>query len=278
MKNMSMKFTTIGNAKKQTGLSYLGSVASSSKIAKGLKYNEMTYILYLAPASQSGYNVCPMSTEECRTACLTESGHNRIDVKKNNINKARIKKTKLFFEDREFFMAWLITEITKARVEAIKQGYKFSVRINGTSDISLESFKLGNMNILEYFPSVPFYDYTKVANRFKLLDKYDNYDLTYSFSGHNMFQCLELLNKQKGRVAMVFEGKVLPKTFMGYDVIDGDAYDMRYYDEQGVIVGLKFKKVRNKIDTANNKFIIPMNSYLSVYEDVKPIVKSKKVK
>jgi len=279
MKNMNtMKFTTIGNAKKQTGLSYLGSVASSSKIAKGLKYNEMTYILYLAPAEQSGYNVCPMSTEECRTACLTESGHNRIDVKKNAINNARIKKTKLFFEHREFFMAWLITEITKARVEAIKQGYKFSVRINGTSDISLESFKLGNMNILEYFTSVPFYDYTKVANRFKLLDKYDNYDLTYSFSGHNMFQCLELLEKQKGRVAMVFEGKVLPKTFMGYDVIDGDAYDMRYYDAPGVIVGLKFKKVRNKIDTANNKFIIPMDSYLSVYEDIKPIVKTKKVK
>ncbi len=96
----SVKFTTISAAKKLTGLSYLGSVASSSKIAKGLKYNEMTYILYLAPASQSGYNVCPMSTEECRTACLTESGHNRIDVKKNNINKARIAKTKLFFEHR----------------------------------------------------------------------------------------------------------------------------------------------------------------------------------
>ena len=38
MKNTQiMKFSTIGNAKKQTGLSYLGSVASSSKIAKGLK-------------------------------------------------------------------------------------------------------------------------------------------------------------------------------------------------------------------------------------------------
>ena len=67
-----MKFTTIGSAKKLTKLSYLGSVASSSKIAKGLQYNEMTYILYLAPASQSGYNVCPMSTEECRTAHIPE--------------------------------------------------------------------------------------------------------------------------------------------------------------------------------------------------------------
>lgn len=270
-----LKFTTISSAKKQTGLSYLGSIASSSKIAKGLKYNEMTYILYLAPASQSGYNVCPMSTEECRTACLTESGHNRIDVKKNAINKARIAKTKLFFEDREFFMGWLVTEIEKAKYQAESKGYTFSVRINGTSDIDLTTFKLNGKNILQLFNDVQFYDYTKVAKRFRMLEKYPNYDLTYSFSGHNMFQCLDLLNKGNGRVAMVFEGKVLPVSFMGYKVIDGDAYDMRYLDEQGVIVGLKFKKVRNKIDTANNKFIIPMDSNFSVYE-VNNNVKSKK--
>ncbi len=269
----TMKFTTIGNAKKLTGLSYLGSVASSSKIAKGLKYNEMTYILYLAPASQSGYNVCPMSTEECRTACLTESGHNRIDVKKNAINKARIAKTKLFFEHREFFMSWLIIEITKAKIVADTKGYKFSVRINGTSDISLESFKLNGKTILEYFPLIQFYDYTKVANRFKLMEKYPNYDLTYSFSGYNMLQSMELLQTNKGRVAMVFEGKVLPKSFMGIEVIDGDAYDMRYYDDKNVIVGLKFKKVRNKIDTANNAFIIPMDSKFSVYEKQQTKVK-----
>ena len=274
MKSM-LQFTTISSAKKLTGLSYLGSVASSSKIAKGLQYNEMTYILYLAPASQSGYNVCPMSTEECRTACLTESGHNRIDVKKNNINKARIKKTKLFFEHREFFMSWLVVEITKAKIDAHMKGYQFSIRINGTSDIDLTTFKLKGKNILQLFDDVMFYDYTKVAKRFRMLEKYPNYDLTYSFSGHNMFQCLDLLDKQKGRVAMVFEGKVLPTSFMGYKVIDGDAYDMRYLDEQGVIIGLKFKKVRNKIDTANNKFIIPMDSKFSVYEKQSEKVKSK---
>jgi hypothetical protein len=108
-----------------------------------------------------------------------------------------------------------------------------------------------------------------------MLDKYTNYDLTYSFSGHNMFQCLDILSNKKGRVAMVFEGKVLPIEFMGYKVIDGDAYDMRYLDEQGVIVGLKFKKVRNKIDTANNKFIIPMDSQFSVYAPVETKLKTK---
>jgi hypothetical protein len=266
-----MKFTTIGNAKKVTGLSYLGSVASSSKIAKGLKYNEMTYILYLAPAEQSGYNVCPGSTAECREACLTESGHNRIDVKKNAINKARIKKTKLFFEHREFFMGWLVAEISKAKADAIAKGYTFSVRLNGTSDIQPTLFKFNGKVIFDIFNEVTFYDYTKVANRFKLLDKYSNYDLTYSFSGYNMLQSLKLLSENKGRVAMVFEGKQLPTTFMGYKVIDGDAYDMRYLDETGVIVGLKFKFVRNKIDTANNKFIIPMDSKFSVY-DVNPML------
>ena len=265
--NNTMKFTTIGNAKKLTGLSYLGSVASSSKIAKGLKYNEMTYILYLAPAEQSGYNVCPGSTAECREACLTESGHNRIDVKKNAINKARIKKTKLFFEHREFFMGWLVAEISKAKADAIAKGFTFSVRLNGTSDIQPTLFKFNGKVIFDIFNEVTFYDYTKVANRFKLLDKYSNYDLTYSFSGYNMLQSLELLENNKGRVAMVFEGKQLPTKWRGYDVIDGDAYDMRYLDEQNVIVGLKFKKVRNKIDTSNNKFIIPMNSPFSVYEN-----------
>lgn len=65
-----MNFTSIAQAKKLTGLSYLGGIATSSKIAKGLEYNEATYILYLAPAEMSGYNVCPFSTEECRAACL----------------------------------------------------------------------------------------------------------------------------------------------------------------------------------------------------------------
>jgi hypothetical protein len=83
-----------------------------------------------------------------------------------------------------------------------------------------------------------------------------------------MLECVDLLSTGKGRVAMVFEGKKLPIKWNGFDVVDGDAYDMRYIDEQNVIVGLKFKKVRNKIDTKNNKFIIPMDSPLSIYENI----------
>ena len=79
---------------------------------------------------------------------------------------------------------------------------------------------------------------------------------------------MDLLTSGSGRVAMVFEGKTLPTKWNGFDVIDGDAYDMRYIDETDVIVGLKFKKVRNKIEMKNNKFIIPIDSPLSIYENI----------
>lgn len=244
-----MMYINRAQAKKVTGISYLGGIGISSKIVKGEKYNEMTYILYLAPAKMSGYETCPFRTQECTDACLNESGHNKMG--KDYINNARISRTKLFFEQRNFFMSWLVDEIKAAQNKAFKKGYSFSVRLNGTSDLSMESFKLDGKNILEIFPNVMFYDYTKVPNRIKLL-KYQNYDLTFSYSGENKKECLEMLSMGI-KVAVVF-GTELPKTFWGYTVIDGDKYDMRYKDKGGVIIGLKFKKVRKKIDGGN--FII----------------------
>lgn len=250
---MNMVYQNRAQAKRMTGLSYLGGIATSSKIAKGLKYDEMTYILYLAPADRSGYEVCPMRSAECTAACLNESGHNKIDIHENTINKARITKTKLFFEQRKFFMSWLQDEIRSAQKKAAAAGKRFSVRLNGTSDLSPEQFHLDGKNILELFPEVQFYDYTKVHKRIQLTKKYSNYDITFSYSGENILQCMDAL--QKGtRVAMVFEE--VPESFLGYKVIDGDAYDMRYIDEESVIVGLKYKQVRNKLDKAKSKFVI----------------------
>ena len=202
-----MNYLNQPNAKKLTGLNYLGSVNLTTKHAKAYDYNELTYSLYLAPAKMSGYEVCPKRNEECTALCLNESGMNRIDVKKNRINESRIKKTKLFFEEREFFVNWLIDEISIAKRKAEILGYKFSVRLNNTSDISPELFYTTidgkKKNLLEIFPDVQFYDYTKVYNRIKLTKKYPNYDLTFSFSGYNFEECIESLNNDV-RVAVVF--------------------------------------------------------------------------
>ena len=55
------------------------------------------------------------------------------------------------------------------------------------------------------------------------------------------------------RVAMVFNE--VPKEYMGYKVVNGDLSDLRYYDAGNVIVGLKFKKVREKL-SKDVKFVI----------------------
>lgn len=246
---------------KQTGLSYLGSVNQSAKIKKNASYNELTYVLYLAPAKLSGYEVCPMRTQECTDACLNGSGRVKMDIKGSIVN-ARIKKTILFFQNRNFFMQWMIDEIQFYKRKAEESGFKFSIRLNGTSDISPVSFQYNSQNILEIFSDVQFYDYTKVHKRFELLRKYTNYDLTYSYSGHNIVECLDILSKKEGRVAMVF-ANTLPSNYLNYEVVDGDMYDMRYVEPKGVIVGLKFKKVKNKIDLTNNKFIINVSAIQS---------------
>lgn len=255
-----MEFKSISQAKKLTGLSYLGMVNNSTKHEKAYKYDELVYTLYLAPAKMSGYEVCPMRTKECTQLCLNESGRNKMDTKENKINQSRIKKTKLFFEDRQFFMRWLIEELSIAKKRAENGGLHFSVRLNNTSDLSPESFYLDSdgtkKNILELFPETQFYDYTKVPKRVELVKKYKNYDVTFSYSGNNLQDCISMLNNNV-RVAIVF--KEVPDKFWGRKVINGDMYDMRYRDDRDVIVGLKFKRVRNKlVDT--NKFVIQETS------------------
>jgi len=251
-----MIYTNKAQAKKLTGLNYLGSVNMTTKHKKATDYNELTYSLYLAPAKLSGYEVCPKRNTECTALCLNESGMNRMSMRDEAINKSRVLKTKLFFEEREFFMRWMIDEIITTKMKADKLGYKFSVRLNNTSDISPEMFYikkgLKSINILQLFPNVQFYDYTKVYSRIELTKKYKNYDLTFSFSGYNIDECMKAI-KNKIRVAVVF--KKVPAKFWGLKVIDGDAYDMRYHDRKNVIVGLKFKTVRKKLDS-KIKFVI----------------------
>jgi len=65
------------------------------------------------------------------------------------------------------------------------------------------------------------------------------------------------------RVAVVFEK--IPQTYKGCTVVDGDEYDTRYIDPTNCIIGLKFKKVRNKIDLTDTPFIIEQSNTECVY-------------
>jgi hypothetical protein len=256
-----MRFTTQAAARKHVRVSYLGNINSSAKMIKNKKVsNNYTYIVYLAPAKTSGYNVCVMSTPECRAACLAESGRAKMELTagKMVIRDARIKKTRLFFEDRELFMAWMISEMRGFQKKAAADGYFFSARLNGTSDIDWNNVLVGDKTIFEIFSEVQFYDYTKVASKFD--NKPSNYHLTFSYTGRNWDSC-EALLKAGENVAVVFDTKkkqALPSSYKGYEVIDGDLTDYRPLDGNGVIVGLRFKHVANEknIDIDKSVFVV----------------------
>lgn len=244
-----MKFTTIAKAKEQTGLSYLGNINKSAKLAKNGKVShQYTYGMYLAPAATSGYNVCSHSTPECRRGCLATSGRAGMEIiaGKTKTRDARTKKVRLFYEQPEFFMAWLIAEIKAGQRKAQQDGFYFSVRLNATSDIDWQNVRVDGQNIFEIFSDVNFYDYTKNPNKF--INKPANYHLTFSYTGRNWNVCEALL--QKGHnIAMVFNTKnenELPVMYKTYKVINGDLTDYRIDDGNGVIVGLKWKRIADK--------------------------------
>ena len=245
-----------GKALKAAGFNYLGGLKKSAKMMKSYIHNTATYCVYLAPANMAGrtkkgtrINVCPKS-QHCKELCLNSAGHNKADILSNGkenikhslINISRIKKTKLFYNDRDTYMDILIHEINRDRSYAERHGMEFSVRLNGTSDLSPEIMKKDGKNILEIFPDVQFYDYTKVYNRTKLMKFYPNYDITFSYDGYNWDQCEQFLN-DGGKVAVVFDSETMPKTYKGYKVIDANGYDMRYLDPKGCIMGLEFHPI-----------------------------------
>ena len=124
-------------------------------------------------------------------------------------------------------------------------------RLNLTSDLPWEKIRYKGKNLFDWFPDTIFYDYTKSPERMSeyvngFLPK--NYHLTFSRSEEKKNQIL--LNgflKSGGNVAVVFRNR-LPNEWNGFKVIDGDADDLRFLDEKGVIVGL-VEKARAKNDS-----------------------------
>ena len=271
-----MEFTTIGKAMKETKISYLGGVNHSSKLTKNGKVGQATYGIYLSPASTSGYNVCQHSTPECRLGCLNTSGRAGIDIFSGitRIADARIAKTKLFHEHQEYFMDWLVAEITAKKRKAESKGLYFSVRLNCTSDIDWALVKHNGLNIFEIFPDVQFYDYTKQIT--KLFNPIANYHLTLSYTGYKDTIYQSML-KSGNNVAVVFNVKHeadLPQTFMGFEVVNGDLTDYRVADAKGVVVGLKWKRIADRKAEAqilNSVFVVQPTDARCGYTTVREI-------
>lgn len=222
-------------------------IAGDAKTIKSIDKGVLTGILYLAPVNISGYQVCPKASNGCAAACLYTAGQGAY----NRVKQARIRKTKYFFENRAEFMADIVNDIKILVKRAKNKGLIPAVRLNGTSDLPFEKIAVicdGKVyrNIMEAFPDVQFYDYTKILNRkYALALPTRNYHLTFSLSENNDEEAIAALNAGFN-VAVVMKLKRAepkPSTWGGFPVIDGDESDVRFADpaEGGHIIALSAK-------------------------------------
>jgi hypothetical protein len=202
---------------------------ANPKIQKGTKLGYLSFILHLAPSDLSGKNTCPKATPGCIAACLNTAGRGGMFKRGENTNviqKARIRKTVQYFEQREQFLLDLEADIRKAIKFAAKQGLTPVFRLNGTSDLSVEKW-----GIIEKFPTVQFYDYTKVLGR--KVAHLPNYHLTFSKADGNDSDVAEALLQGMSVVAVY---DAIPE-----GVPSADETDLRFLDPKGIMLGLKAK-------------------------------------
>lgn len=223
------------------------------KVLKGMSQGYNTYILHLAPANLSGYETCAKRTTGCTAACLNLAGRGGMFKKgetTNVIQQARIRKTKMFFEQRQDFMLALKKDIELAIKQSKKLGLIPVFRLNGTSDLAWEKYDMiPGQNVFECFPDIQFYDYTKILGR--KVKGIANYHLTFSAADGNDADVYRAI-AEGYNIATVFglkKTEPMPETYLNRPVFDGDDSDLRFLDPKGVIVGL-YAKGKAKKDTS----------------------------
>ena len=221
----------------------LGDGDQNPKTAKNLV---PTKGLSLIPADGAGIgNLCPFAGV-CIDPCLAHQGQGTM----SNVAGPRAAKTALWFLARDWFLAKLRRELESFRRNATED--TIGVRLNMFSDIPWEHY-----GIIESFPDITYYDYTKNPRRFGWIRP--NYHVTFSYDGHNDEHAERIL-RSGNNVSVVFHtdhdtlvdrfgnanacGKaahrqLLPSRWRGFRVIDGGKTDWRPDDPAGVVVGLR---------------------------------------
>jgi hypothetical protein len=238
--------------------------ASNPKILKSKGEKVYTGILHLSPATLSGRNVCQTAVNQnldCVKYCLNLAGRGGIikhGEKTNKIQVCRIRRTNEFFDDRGKFFAELIKDIKKIQRDAAAADMIAAVRLNGTSDLPWEKIRdpKSGRTMMEFFPDVQFYDYTKDISRAidyiqGIMPK--NYFLTYSVHEKTDYKILDWLLSQGGTAAIIGHSAWIPVTYFPvshhreYPVINADLSDARFLDPKGTFGYLRAKGPARKV-------------------------------
>lgn len=218
------------------------------KKSEGMGYKAIG--LHLAPANLSGYEVCSSRSCGCTEACLNTAGMGRFD----SVQKARIRRTKFFFEDRNGFKKQIQKELNSLKRHCDKNNLIGAVRMNTISDIVWEKVwpELFSKN-----KELQLWDYSKHIKRFRpdwALP--DNYHLTFSKSESNDAAVAEVLSHNKFNVCAVFASEEFPDEWMDRKVYNADVHDLRFLDPPGGFIGGLKAKGEAKKDTSG--FVIQL--------------------
>jgi len=219
---------------------------NSFKANKAQKLGWFNGVVHLTPSTKiglPGVNLCGADTDECRKACLDDSGQLGCP----SGQKAMAARTLFLLFHQELFAQRLLLETERLQAFCTRHGFRLGLRLNGTSDRPFESRKYGRLlqAILASFPDVVLYDYTKHFPRataaYRRSHGIGPYHITFSYSGKNWHHCQTLL-RQGVNAAVTFAGP-LPKKWRRYRVHNGDLHDLRFLDPKPRIVALRFKTV-----------------------------------
>jgi len=211
-----------------------------------------------ASGLKSGNAVCLRAIElglSCLSNCIVYAGNGRH----KNVFDKRVKRTRFFFEQPALFIALLLHDLEKLKLEALIFGKKLAIRLNVFSDLpweDLAGFLFG------LYPEIQFYDYTKEGERLLAKPLPPNYHITASYHEHLSWVVVEQLIEKGINVAAVFQAskKDMPYRHKNFPVVNGDEHDFRFLDPKGVIVGLARK---GKLSKENHKgfMLIPNKAY-----------------
>ena len=260
--NSKLEKTNIG----EYGLTYNGKKVMSTGLgfASAQKIND-----------EQRATTCPQSGI-CEDLCLGEtSGQNLLyggeGQWRSGPRLSQYLKTEALVVNPEAFAIAMIKQIESFRKAARELDYHPAIRLNVTSDFNPGTFE----NIINMFPDVTFYDYTKLDTK----PIAPNHHLTYSSTGasqvvgkktifnkfSNWDRMVDKILPSGRNVAMAFTSRsAMPKfvkderTGKTFEVWNGDEYDARFLDPvkeggDGLIIGLTNKDNTTKPEDAAAK-------------------------
>jgi hypothetical protein len=135
-------------------------LGESKKTKKGEAFGVLTKIVYLSPAWESGVVMCPFFGI-CGKYCIGHSSGRQVMEDKR---RARLAKTALWYLFPAFFLKKVHSEAEVHALDAMAEGKTPAIRMNGSSDVKWERFKIPgtNQSLMEASPGVTWYDYSKI--------------------------------------------------------------------------------------------------------------------